>query len=62
MVSVGVGNNSIQSTSCQKWVHRKCSGMKGSMSKVMKSFLGGTVATFIGEWGNFCRILFSRNH
>jgi len=23
----GVGNNSIQCTSCQKWVHRKCSGI-----------------------------------
>jgi len=29
----GVGNNSIQCTTCQKWVHRKCSGIKGSMSK-----------------------------
>ena len=26
-------------TSCQKWVHRKCSGIKGSMYKVMKSFI-----------------------
>ena len=26
----GVGNNSIQYTSCQKWAHRKCSGIKGS--------------------------------
>jgi len=25
------------STSCQKWVHKKCSGIKGSMYKVMKS-------------------------
>jgi len=32
-----VGNNSVQCTSCQKWVHRKCSGIKGSMYKVMKS-------------------------
>ena len=29
----GVGSNSIQCTSCQKWVHRKCSGIKGSMYK-----------------------------
>jgi len=32
-------NNSIQCTSCQKWVHRKCSGIKGSMYKVMKTFI-----------------------
>jgi len=34
-----VGNNSIHCTSCKKWVHRKCSGMVGSMYKVMKSFI-----------------------
>jgi len=34
----GVGSNSIQCISCQKWVHKKCSGTKGSMLKVMKSF------------------------
>jgi len=37
--SRGNGNNSIQCTSCQKWVHRKCSGIKGSMYKVMKTFI-----------------------
>ena len=31
----GVGSNSTQCTSCQKWVHKKCSGIKSSMSKVM---------------------------
>jgi len=35
----GVGNNSIQCTRCQKWIHRKCSGIKGSMYKVMKTFV-----------------------
>jgi len=34
-----VGRNSIQCTSCHKWVHKKCSGIKGSMYKVMRSFL-----------------------
>ena len=34
----GVGRNSVQCTTCQKWVHRKCSGIKGSMIKVSKSF------------------------
>ena len=27
----GIGNNSMQCTSCQKWVHRTRSGIKGSM-------------------------------
>jgi len=36
----GFGNNSIQCTSCQKWVHGKCSGIKSSMYKVMKMFVG----------------------
>ena len=35
----GVGSNSMQCSSCQKWVHKKCSGIKGSMSKVAKSFI-----------------------
>ena len=35
----GIGNNSIQCTSCQKWVHRKYSVIKGSMYKVMKTFV-----------------------
>jgi len=35
----GVGSNSTQCTSCHKWVHKKCSGIKGSMYKVMKSFI-----------------------
>jgi len=25
----GVGNNSILCTCCQKWVHKRCSGVKG---------------------------------
>ena len=37
--SKGVGSNSLQCTRCQKWVHKKCSGIKGSLSKVAKSFI-----------------------
>ena len=37
--SKGVGSSSIQCSSCQKWVHKKCSGIKDSMSKVAKSFI-----------------------
>jgi len=35
----GVGSNSMQCTSCQKWVHKKCNAINGRMSKVMKSFI-----------------------
>ena len=34
-----VGSNSVQCTNYQKCLHKKCSGIKGSMSKVMKSFI-----------------------
>ena len=34
----GVGSNTIQCTGCQKWVQKNCSGIIGSISKVMKSF------------------------
>jgi len=34
-----IGSNSIQCTSCQKWVHRKGSGINGSMYKVMTTFV-----------------------
>ena len=37
--SRGVCNDHIQHASCQKSVHKKCSGIKGSVSKVMKSFI-----------------------
>ena len=37
----GVGSNSIQCTICYKWVHKKCSGIKGNMYKVMRSFICG---------------------
>ena len=29
----GVGTNSIQCTACQKWIHRKCSGIKGKLKE-----------------------------
>jgi len=29
----GVGSNSIQCTSCHKWVHKKCSGIKEACTK-----------------------------
>ena len=48
--SKGVGSNSLQCTSCQKWVHKKRSGIKGSMSKVVKSFIcRGCLVTSAGR-------------
>ena len=35
----GVGSNSIQCTSCHKWVHKRRSGIMSSMYKVMRSFI-----------------------
>jgi len=35
----GDGNNTIECTSCSQCVHRKCTGIKGSMYKVMKTFI-----------------------
>jgi len=32
----GVGSNSVQCTSCHKWVRKMCSCIKGSIYKVMK--------------------------
>ena len=31
--SKGVGSNSLQCNSCQKWVHKKRNGIKGSIRK-----------------------------
>jgi len=31
----GVGTNSIQCTACQKWIHKKCSGIKGKLKEGM---------------------------
>jgi len=42
-----VGSNSIQCTSCHKWVHKKCSGIKGSMYKVMRSLAAATAVVVV---------------
>jgi hypothetical protein len=34
----GVGRNSLQCTSCEKWIHKRCSGVKGSLQKASASF------------------------
>ena len=34
----GVGKNSIQCTECAEWVHKKCSGIRGSLTSVMTTF------------------------
>ena len=44
-----ITNNSMQCTSFRKWVHRKCTGVKGSMYKVMKTFVcRGCVSSVTG--------------
>ena len=39
MCGKGVGNNSIQCTRCEKWVHGRCSGVKGRLVKQDGSFV-----------------------
>jgi len=35
----GVGSNSILCTKCQKWVHGRCSGTRGSLAKASPTFI-----------------------
>ena len=35
----GVGNNSIVCTSCNKWIHGRCTGIKGNLERVGHGFL-----------------------
>ena len=34
----GVGNNSILCHGCKKWIHKRCSGVKGSLHNASQSF------------------------
>jgi hypothetical protein len=34
----GVGRNSLQYTSCENWIHKRCSGVKGSRQKASAFF------------------------
>jgi len=49
-----VGNNSIQCTSCKIWVNRKRSGIKGSMYKVIKSFICRSCMNPVTGKGHTC--------
>jgi hypothetical protein len=35
----GVGSNSVECTRCAKWVHKKCSDVKGSLEKLETTFM-----------------------
>jgi len=35
----GVGNNSILCHDCKKWIHKQCSGVKGSLRNASQSFV-----------------------
>jgi len=35
----GVGNNSVKCVMCEKWIHKRCSGIKGNLSKVCGTFV-----------------------
>jgi len=61
----GVGNNSIQCTSCQKWVNTKGSGIKSSMYKVMSFICRGLLLNMYTNsvakvsWNGACSIPFN---
>ena len=35
----GVGNNSILCHGCKKWIHKRCSGVKGSLHNASQPFI-----------------------
>jgi hypothetical protein len=35
----GVGRNSLQCIKCEKWVHKRCSGVKGSLVKASQTYV-----------------------
>ena len=44
----GVGANSILCLGCRKWVHKRCSGIKGSLRSCV-DFICKTCSTFTGD-------------
>ena len=34
----GVQANSVQSTVCKKWIHKRCNGVRGDLSQVADGF------------------------
>ena len=34
----GVQTNSVQCTLCKKWIHKRCSGVRGDLSRVADGF------------------------
>ena len=35
----GVQANSVQCTVCKKWIHKRCSGVRGDLSQVSDGFI-----------------------
>jgi len=49
----GVGSNSIQCTSCHKWVHKKCSGVKRCMY-IYQFVVPQLISTAFATWQRYC--------
>ena len=60
MCDKGVGSNSILCEKCEKWTHKKCSGVKGSLSKVNKKHLSVLVSARYPDVMKACLSLFVR--
>ena len=44
--------NSIQCTMCTEWVHRKCSGVRGSLTSVAATFKCKVCIEGVADGGN----------
>ena len=43
----GIGSNSLHCTSCLKWVHKKCSGISGSLQAASLMYVNGVQVKMI---------------
>ena len=57
----GVQANSVQCTVCKKWIHKRCSGVRGELSQVADGFrcrrCDGTIQEWMDGWMKFRELL-----
>ena len=48
----GIGANSIRCNNCTKWVHRRCSGISGSLHAASKTFICKRCQSLVPQRGS----------